>query len=241
MQVVPLPEPRSRPVAPQGPDALLPNAVPPDVKLARKKKDKVRSAWISFAGRIVAQVTGAIVSVALTLMVVHKVQHGPDTTAAPAEPSRVQAAATLPAGTLSSTGRSDASLREPAVAVLPLDNFSGDPAQDAFANSMTEALIADLAQIPGLTVISRTSSMQYRGTRKPLPEIARELGATHLIEGSLVRDRARLRVTAQLIDAASDRHLWAHTYDHPVGSVLDVQADVADTIAQDIGAALAAR
>ena len=77
--------------------------------------------------------------------------------------------------------------------------------------------------------------MRYRGAHKPLPEIARELGATHLVEGSLVTGAGRIRVSAQLIEAASDRHLWAHSYDRPARDVLTVQAEVAHTIAQEIG------
>jgi TolB-like protein len=119
--------------------------------------------------------------------------------------------------------------------VLPLDNFSGDPARNAFADAMTEALIAELAQVPGVKVISRTSAMQYRGAHKALPEIARELGVTHVIEGSLVTEGGRIRVTAQLIDAASDRHVWARTYDRPAHDILGVQADVAVAIARDVG------
>jgi TolB-like protein len=201
---------------------------------AKKKKDKVRSAWISFAGRIVAQVTGAAVSVALTLMVLHQVKANEPAQASPAPPQAVASVSTTtPAGI--AAGRT-----APAIAVLPLDNFSGNPAQDAFADGMTEALIAELAQVKGLTVISRTSAMRYRRANKPLPEIARELGATHLVEGSLVADMGRLRVTAQLIDAASDRHVWAHTYDRPARDVLGVQSEVARTIAEEVGASIAA-
>jgi TolB-like protein len=99
---------------------------------------------------------------------------------------------------------------------------------------MTEALIADLAQIQNLRVISRTSVMPYRGSPKSLPVIARELGADVLVEGSVLRDGNRLRVIAQLIEAESDRHLWAQTYDREARDILALQADVVRRIAQQV-------
>jgi TolB-like protein len=209
----------------------------------RKKKDKVRAAWISFAGRIVAQVVGAAVTVALTLFVVQKAQQAPSgglsskegEASAAATPANLAGAA----GTVSAvTAVTDAATALPlAIAVLPLDNFSGDSGQDAFTDGMTEALIAELAQVKGVRVISRTSSMRYRGSRKTVPEIAVELGATHVVEGSVSRDRTRVRVTAQLIDAASDRHVWAASYDRRAAD-LAAQASVAGAIAREIAARL---
>ena len=93
-----------------------------------------------------------------------------------------------------------------AIAVLPLTNLSRDPEQDYFADGMTEALITDLAQIGALRVISRTSAMRYKGTDKPLPQIARELNVDALVEGSVLRAGERVRITAQLIHAATDAH-----------------------------------
>jgi TolB-like protein len=92
----------------------------------------------------------------------------------------------------------------------------------------------------GLRVISRTSSMHYKGQRKPLPEIAREIGVHLIVEGSVVTQTGRLRVTAQLIEADTDEHLWAKTYDRPLRDILTVQADVAAAIAGDIRLTLAA-
>ena len=122
------------------------------------------------------------------------------------------------------------------IAVLPLANLSGDPAQEFFADGMTEALIADLAKISSLKVISRTSVMRYRGTTRPLPEIARELGVDAVIEGSVQRSKDRIRITAQLIDAASDRHLWADSYDRSAQDVLALQSEVARAIATQVRA-----
>ena len=99
------------------------------------------------------------------------------------------------------------------ITVLPLENLSGDPNQDYFADGMTDELITDLGQISALRVISRTSVMQYKGARKPLPQIARQLNVDAIVEGTVMRSGGRVRITAQLIQAASDRHLWAHAYE----------------------------
>ncbi len=120
------------------------------------------------------------------------------------------------------------------LAVLPLDNLSGDPTQDFFADGMTEALIADLAKIDGLRVISRTSAMRYKGARRPLPEIAAELGVDAIVEGSVVRVGARVRINAQLIHAASDTHLWADSFDRDLSDVLTLQSEAARAIAAEI-------
>jgi serine/threonine-protein kinase len=120
------------------------------------------------------------------------------------------------------------------VAVLPLANLSGDPAQDYFADGMTEALITDLAQIGALRVISRTSVMQYKGVKRPLPEIARELNVDGIIEGSVMRAGDQVRITAQLIYAPTDKHLWARSYDRDLRNVLALQSGVAQAIAREI-------
>ncbi len=120
------------------------------------------------------------------------------------------------------------------LALLPLANLSGDPAQEYFADGMTEALITDLAQIGALRVISRTSLMQYKGVKRPLPEIARELNVDGIIEGSVVRAGDQVRITAQLIYAPRDKHLWARSYDRDLRNVLALQSDVAQAIAQEI-------
>jgi TolB-like protein/tetratricopeptide (TPR) repeat protein len=120
------------------------------------------------------------------------------------------------------------------LAVLPLKNYSGDASQDFLADGMTDALIADLAQIRALRVISRTSMMQYRDTKKPAPEIARELGVEGILEGSVVRLGSRVRVTAQLIDARRDRHLWASNYEREMRDVLALQREVVSAISGEI-------
>jgi len=120
--------------------------------------------------------------------------------------------------------------------VLPLENLSGDPSQDYIGDGMTDALTTDLAKLGSLRVISRTSAMRYKGTRKGMPEIARELKVDGVVEGSVVRAGNRLRVTAQLIQAASDHHLWAETYDRDLGDVLRLQGEVAQAIAEQVRA-----
>jgi TolB-like protein len=121
-----------------------------------------------------------------------------------------------------------------AIAVLPLQNLSGDPRQDYFADSMTEELIAALGQVSASRVISRTSMMTYKGTTKTLPQIARELGVDTVVEGSVLRQRNQVRITAQLIDARTDHHLWAHSYVRDLNNVLALQDEVARTIADQI-------
>ena len=120
------------------------------------------------------------------------------------------------------------------IAVLMFQNLSGDPNQEYFSDGMTEELIAHVAQIHALRVISRTSVMGYRGTTKTVPEIGRELGVDAIIEGSVRRSGDRVRVTAQLIRVTNDTHLWAKDYDQDVSDVLKLQADVARAIAQEI-------
>jgi TolB-like protein/DNA-binding winged helix-turn-helix (wHTH) protein/Flp pilus assembly protein TadD len=121
-----------------------------------------------------------------------------------------------------------------AIAVLPLQNLTGDSAQDYFADGMTEALTTDLARMESLQVISRTSTMQYKTAKKSLPAIARELNADAVVEGSVQRAGNRVRVTAQLVRAADDRHLWAETYERDFRDILALQDDVASAIAKQV-------
>jgi len=122
------------------------------------------------------------------------------------------------------------------LAVLPLSNLSGDPSEEFFSDGMTDQLITDLAKVGSLRVISHTSVMQYKGTRKSLPAIARELNVDAIVEGSVVRSGQRVRVTAQLLEARTDRHIWAETYDRDSGDVLKLQEEVASAIAQQVRA-----
>jgi TolB-like protein/DNA-binding winged helix-turn-helix (wHTH) protein/Tfp pilus assembly protein PilF len=124
------------------------------------------------------------------------------------------------------------------LAVLPLQNLSADPAQEYFSDGMTDALITDLAQIGSVRVISRTSSMQYKQTKKSLPEIAHELNVDGIIEGTVQRSGDRVRITAQLIYGPSDKHLWARSYEEDLRDVFTLQTNVASDIAQQVQAKL---
>jgi TolB-like protein len=124
------------------------------------------------------------------------------------------------------------------IAVLPLHNLSGDPEQEYFADGMTEALITDLAKIGALKVISRTSAMRYKGTDKPLPEIAEELNVDAVLEGSALRSGDRVRITAQLIDVETGQALWAETYERDFQDLLVLQSEVAQAVAREIEVAL---
>jgi TolB-like protein/Flp pilus assembly protein TadD len=120
------------------------------------------------------------------------------------------------------------------IAILPLKNLSGDPAQEYFADGMTEELINSLGQVSTLRVISLTSSMSYKGTRKTLPEIAHELAVDGVVEGSVLREGSQVRISAQLIDAKTDRPIWAHEYVRDMTSVLALQGEVAQAVADEV-------
>ena len=120
------------------------------------------------------------------------------------------------------------------LAVLPLHNLSHDPEQEYFSDGMTDQLITDLAKFGELRVISHTSVERYKGTLRPLPEIARELGVDAVVEGTVMRSGDRVRITAQLIDARSDTHLWAETYQRDMRDVLGLQNELARDIAEEV-------
>ena len=120
------------------------------------------------------------------------------------------------------------------LAVLPLENLSGDASQDYFSDGMTDELITELGQISDLRVISRTSAMTYKGTRKTLPQIAQELNVDAVVEGAVLRSGGRVRITAQLITAATDKQLWAKSYDGDLRDTLTLQSQVARAIAEKI-------
>jgi TolB-like protein/Tfp pilus assembly protein PilF len=205
-----------------------PAAFSDDDKKKKKKKGKVRNVWISFTGRIIAQVLGAAAAVVLGILVIHHSQtkdERPPDSGAQKKPA---------AARISSPRRPG----EVSLAVLPLQSFSTDPKEEYFADGMTEALITALAQIDGLRVISRTSSMFYKGQRQSLPEIAQALSVDLIVEGSIIRDGPRVRVTAQLIDAKSDEHLWANQYDRAMRDILTIQAEVATAIAREVEGAM---
>ena len=118
--------------------------------------------------------------------------------------------------------------------VLPLENLSRDPDQEYFADGLTEALVTKLAKISALRVLSRTTAMHYKGVRKPLPEIARELQIEGIVEGTVLRSEERVRICAQLIHAPTDTHLWAESYERDMRNILALQSEVAQAIAREV-------
>jgi TolB-like protein/Tfp pilus assembly protein PilF len=127
------------------------------------------------------------------------------------------------------------------LAVLPLENLSRDPEQEYFAEGLTETLITTLAKIGELRVVSRTSAVLYKGARKPIREIARELGVDTIVEGTVLRVGERVRITAQLIDAQREAHLWAESYDRHLRDILDLHSELAQAIAREVQVKLTPR
>jgi TolB-like protein/DNA-binding winged helix-turn-helix (wHTH) protein/Tfp pilus assembly protein PilF len=120
------------------------------------------------------------------------------------------------------------------IAVLPLENLSNDPEQQYFVEGMTDEITTDLAKLPGIRVISRTSAMQYKNTHKTMPQIARELNVDAVVEGTVLRVGNRVRIRTQLIYAPADRHVWAQAYERDLKDVLTLQANLAEDIAGEI-------
>lgn len=200
----------------------------------RSKKSKVRSAWISFVGRILAQVVGATAAVLLAVMVLQTSATSPRTT-------DEAAASPVTASVTHAVERVRRAPGEASVAVLPLDNFSGDSRNDAVASALTEALIAALSNQTGVRVLSRTSSVYYGRQPQPLTELARRMDVDWIVEGALISVGGRSRVIVQLIDAPADEHAWAATYDRPTADALSLQSSLAPPIAHDIARILSAK
>ncbi|MEK7314856.1 MAG: protein kinase, partial [Candidatus Eisenbacteria bacterium] len=152
----------------------------------------------------------------------------------PRSAGRAESSSPSPAAAPPASGGIARTSRIESIAVLPLANLAGEPEQEFFADGVTEAIIARLAQVRALRVISRTSVARYKGVDRPLPEIARELGVDAIVEGAISRDAGRVRITARLIDARDDRHIWAQSYERDLIDVLALQSDVARAIADEI-------
>jgi TolB-like protein/Tfp pilus assembly protein PilF len=125
-------------------------------------------------------------------------------------------------------------LRTDSIAVMPFDNLSADPENEYFSDGVTEDIIASIARIRGIRVLSRASVLRYKGQRRPLDEIARELGVATIVTGSVRRSDGRLRIVVQVLDARDDRHLWSETYDRGLGDVFQVQSEVAVHVAEAV-------
>ncbi len=161
--------------------------------------------------RIVSWIGSSLLIIALLTVVLFSVWKGKEKPSAPSQVNEIRS-----------------------IAVLPLKNLSGDPQREYFADAMTEELITTLARISSLQVISRTSVMGYKTTQKPLREIAKELNVDAIIEGSIFPAGDRVRITAQLIEASTDKHMWAQSYDRDLKDILRLQNEVARAIAQEI-------
>ena len=201
-------------------EAPIPQTAPP-----QKKQKKVRSVWISFVGRIVAQFVGSAATIVLGLMLLHKYQ-----------PAKVQASNTGgQAQSESKVVRAETRAADDmSVAVLPLLNLSSNPGQQYIADSMTEILTADLAQLPQLRVLSRTSATNVDTQKRSVPDIAATLGVRYVLEGSVAQADGKVRITVQLIDASRDEHVWARRYDRAAKNILDIQDEVAAAIVHDL-------
>lgn len=217
-------------VSPSMPSGLPVPETPADeasLDKKKKKKAKVRSAWISFIGRILAQMCGAVATVVVGLQLVRGYL--------PVQP---------PADALQVTTGEMASAVSPprppgtkVLAVLPVANYSSDRQHDAFSDGLTEALIAELAQVPGVRITSRTSSMHFRDKAGLLPSIARQLGVDFVLESSVVTSGGRRRITVQMIDAATDLHVWVRRYDSEDRDVLALLSTIAAAVVRDLRAA----
>ncbi len=153
-------------------------------------------------------------------------------------PESMQASNTTAPETTPPSGRRVSKILAYSLAVLPFENLSGNPAEEYFADGMTDEVITRLAQLGSLRVISRTSMMQYKGGKKPLPQIGRELNVDTIVEGSVMRSQNRVRITAQLVDTSTDHHVWAHSYERERGDVFVVQNEISRAIAAQIRASL---
>jgi TolB-like protein len=193
-----------------------------------KRKNKVRAAWISFIGRIVAQSVGAAATIGLGFAVLGQYHEA----SASASDGSLKTAPLVERGSVRLRTRPNSS--DPALAVLPFRDLSPGLAHERLADGISEMLVAALARLGTLRVLSRTSSLHYAGLQKPMPEIAGEMDADLILEGSVARAGDVVRVVARLIDARSDEHRWVGRYDLQSKDLLTEQADVADLIAREI-------
>jgi len=198
---------------------------PADIQKKRKKHKKVRSVWISFVGRIVAQFVGSAATIVLGLLLLHKYQPGNskgDAAGSNTTPKPATVAAVSP--------RTHAA--ENSIAVLPLRNLSRESSDQYLADSMTDVLKATLAQIPGLVVVSGAAVTTVDDESRHA-EAATSLGARYVLESSIVQADGRLRVTARLVDVDRDSHVWASSYERPVKDILKIEDDIARSVVRD--------
>jgi TolB-like protein len=201
-----------------------------------KKRKKVRSVWIAFVGRILAQFVGSAATIGLGLLLLYKYE--PSNAGATTGPV-VSSSVSPSAGSPSTKSHSAATMTSPSheglsLAVLPLAHVSSAPAQRYIADSMTEVITTDLAQLRWLHVVSRTSATHSASQPRSASDIAASLGVRYILEGSVAESDGRLRVTAQLIDATRDEHVWARRYDRQGVDLFRAQEEVAEAIVRDL-------
>jgi TolB-like protein len=195
---------------------------PVDIEKKRNKHNKkVRSAWISFVGRIVAQFVGSAATIVLGLLLLHKYQPGNSKSDDNTIPK--------PAAVVAVSRHTH--VAENSIAVLPLRNLSREPSDQYLADSMTDVLKATLAQIPGLVVVSGTPVTTVVAAS---PEAVTSLGARYVLEGSIVQADGRLRVTTRLVDIDRDSHVWASSYQRPVKDILKIEDEIATSVVREI-------
>jgi TolB-like protein len=201
-----------------------------------KKRKKVRSVWIAFVGRILAQFVGSAATIGLGLLLLYKYEpsdaratSGAVLSSSASPLSVSPAAKSHSAATMTSPSHEGLSL-----AVLPLAHFSSTPAQRYVADGMTELLTADLAQLRWLRVVSRTSAAHSASQSRSTADIASSLGVRYILEGSVAQSDGQLRVTAQLIDATRDEHVWARRYERQGVDLFRAQEEVVEAIVRDL-------
>ena len=196
----------------------------------KKHKAKVRAAWISFVGRIIAHIAGAAATIVIGLSVLsHYAGRDKREPAGSDGPNLAPTQAHR-------TGHWPSAID---LAVLPLENLSADSAYEHFADGLTDSIMAHAGRIEGLHVISRTSSTHYKGRRPSVPAVAAELGVAFIIEGTVAGDSGRMRVTVRLIDALADHELWSRTYEPLRRDKLALQAELGAAIARELSATVA--
>jgi TolB-like protein len=200
-----------------------------------KKPKKVRSVWIAFVGRILAQFVGSAATIALGLLLLSKYEpSAAGTNAIPIASSAVAPSASQSAQSHAAARTTSPSHEGLSLAVLPLAHFSSAPSQRYIADAMTAVLTADLAQVRWLRVVSRTSATHSVSQPRSTTDIASSLGVRYILEGSVAESGGQLRVTAQLIDATRDEHVWARRYERQGVDLFKAQEEVAEAIVRDL-------
>ena len=198
--------------------------MPVEIHKKHKKHKKVRSVWISFVGRILAQFVGSAATIVLGLLLLHKYQPGSSKADAAGSTNNAKTAAVV---AVSPHIRA----AENSIAVLPLRNLSRESSDQYLADSMTDVLKTTLAQIPGLVVVSGASAASFKSDAR---EAQAATGARYVLEGSIVQDGGRLRVTTRLLDIDRDSHVWANNYERPVKDILKIEDEIATSVVREV-------